>query len=103
MRGRGSVPIRIGNRWFEAEGGQAVRLAAAQARQHDAIARVRELEPNWRPKPSVHETVEGLIRTYERETLEAEARLAELTRAGIGPGPFAGESISARFHCIGTT
>jgi hypothetical protein len=96
MRGRGSVPVRIGNRWFEAEGGQAVRLAAAQARQHNAIARVRELEPNWRPKPSAHETVEGLIRTYEGEALEAEARLAELTRAGIGPGPFAGESIPAR-------
>jgi hypothetical protein len=96
MRGRGSVPVRIGNRWFEAEGGQAARLAAAQARQHNAIARVRELEPNWRPKPSAHETVEGLIRTYEAEALEAEARLAELTRAGIGPGPFAGGSIPAR-------
>ena len=95
-RGRGGGSIRIGNRWFEVEGGQAVRLTAAQARQHDAIARVRELEPNWRPKPSAHETVEGLIRTYEVETLEAEARLAELTRAGIGPGPFAGESIPAR-------
>jgi hypothetical protein len=96
MRGRGSVLVRIGNRWFEVEGGQAVRLAAAQARQHDAIARVRELEPNWRPKPSARETVEGLIRTYEAEALEAKARLAELTRAGIGPGPFAGESIPAR-------
>jgi hypothetical protein len=96
MRGRGSVPVRIGNRWFEVEGGQAVRLAAAQARQHNAIARVRELEPNWRPKPSARESVEGLIRTYEAEALEAEARLAELTRAGIGPGPFAGDSIPAR-------
>jgi hypothetical protein len=90
------VPSRVNNRWFEVEGGQAVRLAAAQARQHNAIARVRELEPNWRPKPSAHETVEGLIRTYEAEAREAEARLAELTRAGIGLGPFAGESIPAR-------
>jgi len=92
-RGRGSVPVRIGNRWFEAEGGQAVRLAAAQARQHDAIARVRELEPNWRPKPSAHETVEGLIRTYEGEARQAETRLAELASVGVCPGPFAAGSI----------
>jgi len=95
-RGRGSVPVRIGNRWFEAEGGQAVRLAAAQARQHNAIARVRELEPNWRPKPSAHETVEGLIRTYEGEARQAETRLAELASVGVCPGPFAAGSIPAR-------
>jgi hypothetical protein len=34
--------------------------------------------------------------SVEGEALQAEARLAELTRAGIGPGPFAGGSIPAR-------
>jgi hypothetical protein len=54
----------------------------AQAWQQNAIARVREIEPNWRPKPSTHENVEGLIQTYEREVREAETRLAELTTMG---------------------
>lgn len=91
------MPIRIGNQWFEATPGQAAQLAAVQARCNTAIARVRELDPSWRPTRSLHQqNVEGFIRAYRGEALEAEARLAELTRAGIGPGPFAGESIPAR-------
>jgi hypothetical protein len=78
------------------EPGQAARLALAQARALDAIARVRELDPNWRPSPSLYESVEGLIRTYEAEGQEAQARASELARLGIGPGPFACESIPAR-------
>jgi len=94
---RSSVPVRIGNRRFEATPGQAAQLAAVQARYNGAIARVRELDPSWRPRKSLHqETVEGFIRAYEGEAREAEARLVELARAGIGPGPFAGESIPAR-------
>jgi hypothetical protein len=89
-RGRGSGSRGTGGP------GQAARLAIAQARAHDAIARVRELDRNWKPRPSTYETVEGLIRTYEAEAREAEARIAELGRVGIGPGPFAGESIPAR-------
>jgi hypothetical protein len=96
-RGRGSVSIRIGSQWFEATPGQAAELAAVQANYNNIIVRVRELDPSWKPTRSLHQqNVEGLIRAYKGETLEAEARLAELTRAGIGPGPFAGESIPAR-------
>jgi hypothetical protein len=76
--------------------GQGARLTIAEARARDAIRRVREIDPNWRPTPSFKESAEGLIRTYESEAREAEARIAELARAGIGPGPFAGESIAAR-------
>jgi hypothetical protein len=94
--GRGFGPIRIGGRLVEVGPGQAARLAEAQARAHDAIARVQQLDPNWRPRPSAYESVEGLIRTYAAEAREAEARIAELGRVGIGPGPFAGESIPAR-------
>jgi len=72
-RGRGS-----GRGRGEPEPGQAARLIIAQARQHEAISRVRELDPNWKPTPSFRETVEGLIRTYEAEAQEAEAHLAEL-------------------------
>jgi hypothetical protein len=95
-KGRGGGPVRIGNNWFTPEPGQAVRLAVAHASQQNAIARVREIEPNWRPKPSAYENVEGLIRTYEAEARQAEARLGELASVGVCPGPFAAGSIPAR-------
>jgi hypothetical protein len=76
--------------------GQLARLAIAQARADEAISRVRQRDPNWRPRPSLYETVEGQIRALEAEAAEAQARASELTRVGIGPGPFACESIPAR-------
>jgi len=95
-RGGRSGSVVINGQIVPVEPGQAARLAMAEARAHDALSRVRELDPSWRPKPSAYTTVEGLIRTYEGEVRQAEGRFAELTRAGIGPGPFAGESIPAR-------
>jgi hypothetical protein len=95
-RVRASVSVRIGGRVVNVEGGQAARLIEAQTRAEGAKARVRELEPNWKPRPSAYESVEGLIRAYEGEAREAQARASELARVGIGPGPFAGESIPAR-------
>jgi hypothetical protein len=88
--------IRIGGRMVEVSPAQGARLLAAEAKARDAAARVRELDPKWSPQPSAYESVEGLIRTYEAEATEAEARLTELARVGIGPGPFAAESIPAR-------
>jgi hypothetical protein len=76
--------------------GQAARLAVAQARAKEAIARVREADPTWRPSPSMYQSVEGEIRAYEAEAQQAEARFLELQRNGIGPGPFAHDSIPAR-------
>lgn len=61
-----------------------------------AIARIRELDPNWQPTPSAYESVEGRIRAYNAEAREAQTRASELASKGIGPGPFAGESIPAR-------
>jgi hypothetical protein len=75
--------------------GQAARLAAAEARAQDALQRVRQLDPSWRPTPSVTETVEGRIAAREAEAREAEARLRALAEVGIGPGPFANRSIEA--------
>lgn len=96
-RGRGgSVPVRVGSQWLEAEPGQAARLVAAEASARDAIDKVRELDPSWKPTPSLSESVEGAIATAEAEAREAQARLDELSRVGIGPGPFAGGSIPAR-------
>jgi hypothetical protein len=79
-----------------ATGGQAARLVVAEAQAREALARVRELDPTWRPTPSIRETVEGQIAAARAETREAQARLSELASAGIGPGPHAGESIPAR-------
>ena len=75
---------------------QEARLAVAQARAEDAVRHVRELDPNWRPTPSLYESIEGAIRANEAIAQEAQLRAGELARAGIGPGPFASESLSAR-------
>jgi hypothetical protein len=95
-RGRGPIAVRINGQVVEVTGGQAARLVEAQARAEGAIARVRELDPAWRPSPSAYESAEGLIRAYEADARAAQIRAGELARMGIGPGPFAGESIPAR-------
>jgi hypothetical protein len=92
--GRGLV--RINGRWVQPTPGQAARLTVAEARAQDAIRRVQEIDPSWKPTPSAYESVEGLIRAHEADAQQAQSRLSELTRVGIGPGPFAGESIPAR-------
>ena len=76
--------------------GQAARLAIAEARAQDAIRQVQQLDPNWKPTPSLRNTPEGEIATAEAEAREAEAKLQELATRGIGPGPFSGDSIAAR-------
>lgn len=93
---RGTVTVRIGNRAFQLEAGQAARLEEAQARADGAISRVREIDPNWRPTPSLKETAEGSIRAYEAEAREAQAKANELAGKGLFPGPFASGSIPAR-------
>jgi hypothetical protein len=79
-RGRGSGPIRSGEQWSEPEPGQFLRLTFAEARANDAIARVREIDPNWRPQRNFSNSVEGQIREYEVQAEQAEARLRELAR-----------------------
>jgi hypothetical protein len=77
-------------------GGQWARLAVATAQARDAVRQVQERDPKWRPTPSLFETIEGRIAAAEAITREAKAHLVELMRHGIGPGPFARESIPAR-------
>jgi hypothetical protein len=73
------VPLRIRDEWiWELEFGQANRLFEAQTTAEKSIARVREIDPNWRPRPSAYESVEGLIRAYEADAEQAQARLREL-------------------------
>lgn len=71
---------------------QASRLAEAEVHARDAVRRVQEIEPSWRPRRSAYETVEGRIRAYQAEAREANRRHIELTYL-TGPGRFAAESI----------
>lgn len=94
-RDSGLVRLRNGQ-LVEATPAQEARLAVAQARAQARAAEVRQLDPSWRPAPSFTETLEGEILAAEAEAREAEGRLKELGQVGIGPGPYAGESLPAR-------
>jgi hypothetical protein len=64
-------PIQIGDRFFTPSYEQGIRLTMAEARAQDAIARVREFDPSWRPRQSVYESIEGLIRAHEADAQQA--------------------------------
>jgi hypothetical protein len=88
-RGRTFVAVRVGNRALAATPGQAGRLAYANARAQQTLEQVRELDPTWRPTPSLSDpnSVEGAIRTAEAEAIEAQARLGEILRPRSNGGP----------------
>jgi hypothetical protein len=87
-RGRGS--------WPNASPGQNARWAASELQAQAAIRRVQELDPRWRPPASMSEGIEGAILSNQAAVRQAEARLRQLQGMGIGPGPFAVESIPVR-------
>lgn len=78
--GRGPTSVRIGGRTLEATPAQAARYALAEARARDRVARVREIDPRWSPRPSIYETMEGAIRARQAEASEAQTQLAELAK-----------------------
>ena len=88
--------VIINGQQVEMSPGQAARLAEVQSRAEAATERVREVDRNWKATPSSYNTVEGLIRAYRSDAEQAQARVSELATYGIGPGPFACESIPAR-------
>ena len=57
---------------------QAARYEIAEALAKQALRRVRDRDPDWKPTPSLIETAEGAIRAREGELAEASARLREL-------------------------
>ena len=89
-------PERIGDRLFDATPAEEALLEISQAQMQAALRRVQQLDPNWKPRPSLYETIEGEITANEAATREAQDRLYELSRVGSGPGPFAVESQPAR-------
>lgn len=92
--GRG--PVIINGRQIILTPGQAAALAAAEARAEAAIAKVQNVLPEWKPTPSLYQTVEGRIAAARAEAVQAEAFYRELQSYGIVPGQFARESIPAR-------
>jgi hypothetical protein len=92
----GTTRVLVNGRQLEATPAQAARLTVVEAQARDAIRRVHALDPNWKPAPSFRDTVEGEIAAIHAEAREAQARLSDLARVGIGTGPYAGESIPAR-------
>ncbi len=77
-RGRGTVSLRAGGQTFEATPAQVMRLSNATNASNGAVARVREIDPNWRPSPSAYESAEGAIRAREAEAAEALVRFETL-------------------------
>jgi hypothetical protein len=91
----GAGSVMINGEAVEATPAQAARLAVAEAQTQEAIRRVHALDPNWEPTPSLYSTVEGYIAANQDDAAQARDRLEQLRSVGIGPGPFAGESIPA--------
>lgn len=85
-RGRGSVTVRFGRGTLDATPAQAARFAIADMSARQSARQVREIDPTWRPRPSLTDpnSVEGAIRRAEGEAREAQSRLAELARARFG-------------------
>jgi hypothetical protein len=82
--------------WPNATPAQQARLIASELQAQAAIRRVQEIDTRWKPPASISEGIEGAIATNQAAVRQAEARLRELQRMGIGPGSFAEESIPAR-------
>jgi hypothetical protein len=89
-------PVIINGRSVQLTTNQATRLAEAELAARDAIARVRQHDPNWQPRPSAYETVEGLISAHRADAQQAKARFADLQSNGIIPGLYFREGIPAR-------
>jgi hypothetical protein len=67
-------------RYPNARPDQEARLGVAAGRAQQETARVRRLDPNWRPR-----TIEGEIAHLESVARQAQARYRELTRGAV-PG-----------------
>jgi hypothetical protein len=65
---------------------QLARQSISAERASEAISRVRELDPEWRPTPALTEpqNIEGQIARNVSDAREANLRYADLLRARIG-------------------
>jgi hypothetical protein len=75
---------------------QHARLETAAAQAGAAVARLQRVDPNWRPRPGLNQTIEGAIAQNEAVIREANGRHVEILRKLAGPGPYARESLPRR-------
>ncbi|WP_246179843.1 hypothetical protein [Microvirga thermotolerans] len=87
--GGGARVIR--GRTYETTPAQEVRLDVSAAHARALVREVQRHDPNWRPRPSIYEGVEGEILANEsaalQAALQAAARLRELGRPEPVRGP----------------
>jgi len=72
---------------YETTPAQEVRLDVSSARARALVREVQRHDPNWRPRPSIYEGVEGEILANESAASQAAARLRELNRPEPVRGP----------------
>ena len=96
QRSRSRGPIIINGQRIELTPAQAARLSVVEAEAREAIRRAQELDPSWRPSPSAYSTAEGVIAAHRADVRQAQDRIEQLQRSGIGPGPYSSESVPAR-------
>jgi hypothetical protein len=86
IRARGG-PILINGQMVVPTPGQAARLAVVEARARDAISRVHEVDPNWRPRPSAYESVEGLSAPARQTPKRRKHGFSSYNATGLGRVP----------------
>ena len=84
--GSGATRV-IRGRVHEVTPGQEARLDVSAAQARAVIREVQRHDPNWRPRPSIYEGVEGEIVANQSDALQAAARLRELGARELAPKP----------------
>jgi hypothetical protein len=87
--------VFINGRQFHLNNEEAIRLDWSYIQMSAAIARVREIQPTWKPTPQYYENVEGAIAANNAIARQAEARLLELHRGGV-LGPLRIQTVPSR-------
>jgi len=86
----------IGGTWRRVSPREETEIAISQMTMNAAIARVREIEPNWQPTLQLYQTARGLIEANNANAREAQSRYEVLRDGGLAPGRYAVESQPAR-------
>jgi hypothetical protein len=87
----GSGLVRIHGQLHAITPAQLAHLDISLMQMRAALRAVRAVDRGWKPTPQAYESVEGLIRSNEWNTREAQFRLFELRQTIVGPGPFASQ------------
>jgi hypothetical protein len=87
---------QIAGTWRPVSRSEETEIIMSQMLMNAAVARVREIEPNWQPTPQIYQTVRGLIEANNANAREAQSRYEVLRDWGLSPGRYAVVSQPAR-------